>query len=29
MCGTTVKAGGPYYLRQYLSEKTIAEKRLS
>ena len=28
LSGTTVKAGGPYYLRQYLAEKTIAEKRL-
>ncbi|MBT8192580.1 MAG: L-glutamate gamma-semialdehyde dehydrogenase [Acidimicrobiia bacterium] len=26
LSGTTVKAGGPYYLRQYLAEKTIAEK---
>ncbi len=28
LSGTTVKAGGPYYLRQYLAEKTIAEKQL-
>lgn len=28
LSGTTVKAGGPYYLRQFLAEKTIAEKRL-
>ena len=28
LSGTTVKAGGPYYLRQYMAEKTIAEKRL-
>ncbi len=26
LSGTTVKAGGPYYLRQYLAEKTIVEK---
>lgn len=26
LSGTTVKAGGPYYLRQYLAEKTISEK---
>jgi 1-pyrroline-5-carboxylate dehydrogenase len=28
LSGTTVKAGGSYYLRQYMAEKTIAEKRL-
>jgi 1-pyrroline-5-carboxylate dehydrogenase len=27
LSGTTVKAGGPHYLRQYLAEKVIAEKR--
>ncbi|MDH3538384.1 MAG: L-glutamate gamma-semialdehyde dehydrogenase [Acidimicrobiia bacterium] len=26
LSGTTVKAGGPHYLRQYLAEKTIVEK---
>ena len=29
LSGTTVKAGGPYYLRQYLAEKTISERRLT
>ena len=29
LSGTTVKAGGPHYLRQYLAEKVVAEKRLS
>ncbi len=29
LSGTTVKAGGPYYLRQYLAEKTVAERRLT
>ena len=29
LSGTTVKAGGPYYLRQYLAEKTISERRLA
>ena len=28
LSGTTVKAGGPYYLRQYLAEKVIAERHL-
>lgn len=28
LSGTTVKAGGPYYLRQYLAEKVIAERVL-
>jgi 1-pyrroline-5-carboxylate dehydrogenase len=28
LSGTTVKAGGPYYLRQYMAAKTVAEKKL-
>lgn len=28
LSGTTVKAGGPYYLRQYLAAKTVAERLL-
>ena len=28
LSGTTVKAGGPYYLRQYVAEKTIVERHL-
>lgn len=28
LSGTTVKAGGPYYLRQYMAAKTVAERKL-
>lgn len=28
LSGTTVKAGGPYYLRQYMAAKTVTERRL-
>ena len=28
LSGTTVKAGGPYYLRQYMAAKTVSEKKL-
>jgi 1-pyrroline-5-carboxylate dehydrogenase len=28
LSGTTVKAGGPYYLRQYMAAKTVSERKL-